>query len=188
MWSAFTAQNRIFIVVLGDALRSKRLVATLLSSFILISLTLQWLLEYEQFQIIFIENQAQLSLAERLDVLTDSFLALFRYINDLTPIGIVLVSFFQAIAIMFWVWARRLQLKERQISLSSLGLGLVGAGCVACGGSLLPLIFSITGTTLAAAVLESVASLLLIIAAILAYRVTLRLSLQIARVTSRYGR
>jgi len=146
-------------------------------SFVGILLVLQWLFQYQQFYEVFIANSAGLSFFSRFDVLVRALGDLFRYPDNLTPIALILLAFFQALIVVIWLAARSHAKSTRRLKLGPLGAGLVGSGCVACVSSLIGGLFSVIGTTIAASIIEFAGDILLVVAVFLAYRTFLRLGL-----------
>ncbi len=127
---------------------------------------LQWLFEYDQFYHIVIVNEAGLSFVQIIDVLLDSLGSFFRYANDLTPASLILIAFFQSAIILIWIRSKRLE-KAHKASLGALGVGLLGAGCVACASSLLGVLLTAFGAVLSVAMVQAIGDVLLVLAVVL---------------------
>lgn len=151
--------------------------AVFVVSFIWVLFLLQWLFNYELFYEIMIENRAELAFAERLDIFVDAMLNVFRYANDLTPISLIAISFFQASILTIW-WRLRQITRASRLRMGALGVGILGSGCVACGSSLLPLLLDIVGATLSVTLVQAIGDILLVLAVVLSYRATLKLALR----------
>ena len=151
--------------------------AVLAGTFTLSLLLLQWVFNYELFYEILIKNPARLSLEVRFDVFVDAMLNVFRYGNDLTPVSLILISFFQASIITIW-WRVRLIVHSPQLRVKALGVGIIGSGCVACGSSLLPVILNLFGSTLSVGFVQTIGDILLVLAVVLSYRAALILALR----------
>ncbi len=159
-------KTHIWLIVLFRSLFTEWGLAVFVIVFMIVATLLQWLFASEQFYQIFVVNTAGLSLLEKLKVVTDGWYNLFRYINDITPASIVAIAFFQASIAAIWYRVHRLG--RPRISRAALGLGLLGSGCVACGGSLLPLLASVFGTAVSASTLQSIGNFLLVAASLMA--------------------
>lgn len=127
---------------------------------------LQWLFEYEQFYHIVIVNEAGLSFLQIMDVLFDSLASLFRYPDDLTPVSLILIAFFQSAIILIWIRSKKVE-KAHKASMGALGVGLLGAGCVTCAGSLLGVLLASFGAVLSVAMVQAIGDLLLVAAVVL---------------------
>lgn len=134
--------------------------------FFLIIFLLQWVFQYQQFYEVIIVNDIGQTIVQRLDFLFFSLTSLFRYPDDLTPIALILISFFQAATLVIWLRVRRIKI-ARKATLGALGAGIVGAGCVACASSLLTVLFSIFGSTLSIAFVSAIGDILLVVAVLL---------------------
>ncbi len=163
------AQIRISLKTFGRAFWHEYYPALFILIFFGILFILQWLFEYEQFYHIVIVNEAGLSLLQILEVLIDSLASFFRYANDLTPASLILIAFFQSAVILMWIRSKGAK-KAHKASLGALGVGLLGAGCVACASSLLGVLLSIFGATLSIAMVQAVGDILLVAAVVLSAR------------------
>lgn len=130
---------------------------------------LQWIFEYEQFYEVVIVNDAGQSVAELFDFLFDALMSFFRYPDDLTPISLMIIAFFQAAILVIWLRTRELK-NAHKASLSALGVGLLGAGCVACASSLLSVLLSVFGTTISIAFVRTLGDILLVLAVLLSIK------------------
>ena len=148
-------------------------------SFILVMILLQWAFNYELFWEIMIDNNARLPFSERLDIFLDAIANVFRYANDLTPISLILISFFQASIVTIW-WRVRLITRASRLRVGAIGIGIFGSGCVACGSSLLPLILETIGAALSVSLVQRIGDFLLIVAVILSYRAAIKLALRVS--------
>lgn len=127
---------------------------------------LQWVFEYEQFWEVVIVNDAGQSAAEIFNFLFDALMSFFKYPDDLTPISLMIISFFQAAILVIWLRARELK-NAHKASMTALGIGLLGAGCVACASSLLSVLLSIFGATISVAFVRTLGDVLLAVAVLL---------------------
>lgn len=136
--------------------------------FVMVLFILQWLFEYEQFYHIVILNEAGLSFTEILDVLIDALTSLFRYPDDLIPVSLIIIAFLQSAIVLMWIRSR--QLKNAKKVAGALGLGLLGAGCVACAGSLLSVILTSFGAVLSVTMVQTLGDILLVLAVLLSIK------------------
>jgi len=134
--------------------------------FFLILFLLQWIFQYQQFYEVVILNELGQSVVEIFDFLFFSLTSLFRYPDDLTPVALILIGFFQASTLVIWLRVRKIKL-ARKATFGALGAGIVGAGCVACASSLLTVLFSIFGSTLSIAFVSTLGDVLLVVAVLL---------------------
>ncbi len=147
--------------------------------FFLILFLLQWVFQYQQFYEVIIVNDLGQTVAERLDFLFFSLTSLFRYPDDLTPIALILIGFFQAATLVIWLRVRSIKL-ARKATMGALGAGIVGAGCVACASSLLTVLFSIFGSTLSIAFVSALGDILLVVAVLLSTKAFLDIGVKTA--------
>ena len=136
--------------------------------FIAIILLLQWLFQISVFTEI-VTNQA-LSLSDKLDTLSDAFFSVFSLSNDLTPISFISIALFQSSSIALLVAIRSLRVKRNQKYATSLGLGLVGSGCVACGGSIFTPLLGLVATEISITFAEAIGDFILLGAVALAVK------------------
>ncbi len=127
---------------------------------------LQWIFEYEQFYEVVIVNNAGLSVLEIFDFLFDALMSFFRYPDDLTPISLMIISFFQAAILIIWMRSREFK-NAHKASMGALGIGLLGSGCVACASSLLSVFLSVFGATVSVAFVRTLGDVLLVVAVLL---------------------
>ncbi len=137
--------------------------------FFLALLTLQWIFEFDQLYQVLIVNDAGLSFLERIDFMLEAVWSLFRYADDLTPIAIILIAFFQAAIGTIWVRSRSVE-KSKKAAAGAMSLGVIGAGCVACSSSLLSALLSGVGVVLSVAMVQAIGDILLIIAVMLSFK------------------
>lgn len=142
---------------------------TFVGIFFLIIFLLQWVFQYQQFYAIVIVNEAGQSFLEILDFLFFSLTSLFRYPDDLTPIALILIGFFQAATLVVWLRARKIKI-ARKTTFGAMGAGIIGAGCVACASSLLTVLFSIFGSTLSIVFVSALGDVLLVLAVLLSMK------------------
>ena len=135
--------------------------------FVVILFILQWLFNIDQLlEIVFGDNP--LSVADRIDFLADGFVNIFRFADDFIPIAMILIALLQAATLTLLIGFREIK-KLRSAQGASLGLGLLGVGCVACGGSILTPILGLIATNVSVSLAESVSTILLLIALTLSY-------------------
>lgn len=130
---------------------------------------LQWIFEYEQFYEVVIVNDAGQSAVELFNFLLDALLSLFKYPDDPVPMSLMIISFFQAAIVVIWLRTRELK-NTHKASMSALGVGLLGFGCVACASSLLGVLLSVFGTTLSVALVRTLGNALLLVAVLLSVK------------------
>ncbi len=153
-------------VVYNLVLKTSR-VYMLLGLFAIFLFVLQWLFNIDQLvEIVFGDNP--LSIGERIDFLADGFVNIFRFADDFVPISMILIALVQAITLTLLISFRSLKrLKSSQGA--SLGLGFLGIGCVACGGSILTPILGLVATNVSVSLAESISTILLGVALVLSY-------------------
>lgn len=149
--------------------------AVFAGSFTIVLIILQWVFNYELFYEILVNNVAGLTLLERINVFVDAMFNVFQYADDLTPISLILITFFQASAVTIW-WRMHRASSAANVRFGSLGVGLLGSGCVACGSSILPILFNIVGSTLSVSLVQTIGDILLVLAVVLSYRAMLKLA------------
>ncbi len=137
--------------------------------FIFIIFLLQWIFQYQQFYEVIIVNEVGQSVVELFDFLFFSLTSIFRYPDDLTPIALIFIGFFQATTLVIWLRVRSIK-TARRASMGALGAGIVGAGCVACASSLLTVLFSVFGSTLSLAFVSAIGDVLLVFAVLLSMK------------------
>ncbi len=147
--------------------------------FFFIIFLLQWVFQYQQFYAIVIVNDAGQSFIEILDFLFFSLMSLFRYLDDLTPVALILIGFFQAATLVIWLRVRKIKTAHKA-TMGALGVGIVGAGCVACASSLLTVLFSVFGSTLSIALVSTIGDVLLIVAVLLSMKAFLDIGVKTA--------
>lgn len=138
----------------------------------LIIFVLQWLFNIEG--LLFIIRYTSQSIGEVIEFLSQGFLNIFRYPDDLTPISFILIAGLQATAVILVIRLKASAKPQLRKQTAALGVGLIGAGCVACGGSVLTPVLGALSTTFAAGVVNALSDILLIIAVILSYRVAVQ--------------
>lgn len=143
--------------------------AVFVGFFFTVLFLLQWIFEYEQFFEVIIENNAGQSVSERVDFLIDALFSFFRYPDDLTPVSLMIISFFQAAILVIWLRTREVK-NNNKAAMGALGVGLVGAGCVACASSLLSVLLSVFGTTISVAFVRTLGDMLLVLAVLLSVK------------------
>lgn len=148
--------------------------------FFTIILFLEWLFEYEQFYHIVFVNEASLSMTQIITILLQSAISVFKYPNDLTPVSLILIAFFQSATVLMWVRSRTFATKNSKSPLGALGIGLLGAGCVACASSLLGVLLSVFGAVVSVAMVQAIGDLLLIVAVILSLKAFIDIGFKMA--------
>lgn len=133
---------------------------------------LQWLFNLSQFARIITSDA--LSFWDKIDVFVGAFFDMFNYINDLTPISMITIALFQSLAFTLLVIQKNTDTNsgsQQNISLAtgSLGAGMIGVGCVACGGSLLTPILGLFVANVSVSVASAIGDILLVIAVVLSY-------------------
>ncbi len=176
---------RKFVSELKIALRSSlevllepRWMITFATLFFLIIVLLQWLFLPSSFWTI-VTNKA-LSVTDKLDTLIQAFFDIFRFVDDLTPISFILIALLQATALVTWLALRSIISKRRSSQLGSLGIGLIGSGCVACGGSVLSPLLSAIASGISITVAERIGDVVLVGAVYLSFRAWRQISLEYA--------
>ena len=147
--------------------------------FVLILFLLQWLFNIDQLLEIVLGNNP-LSVADRLDFLFDGFINIFRFVDDFVPVSMILIALMQSITLTLLFSYRSVKsLKSKQGA--SLGLSLLGIGCVACGGSVLTPILGAIAANISVSVAEAVSNSLLLLALVLSYISMNRATLIVAK-------
>lgn len=142
--------------------------------FFVIAALLQWLFQIEQLRSIIGSLNG---IFDILDFFADSFLNLFRFIDDWTPISFLLISLFQSLSIGMYLEIRSKR-KLKSNTASSLSLGLLGSSCVACSGSLFTPLLSILGVNVTATSLQFIGDVVLLAAVVVSYIVFNRVAQQ----------
>lgn len=130
---------------------------------------LQWLLNI-RLLVEILTSDSGLSLWQKIDVFGDSVGRVFTEIGDWTPISFILISTTQAAAIVLLVILKKeasLAKKYGAKQASSVGVAVVGAGCVACGGSLVTPLLGLLASNVSFALAEGIGSALLLISVIM---------------------
>jgi len=147
--------------------------------FLFIIFLLQWVFQYQQFYEVVIVNEVGQSLLEIFDFLFFSLTSIFRYPDDLTPVALILIGFFQATTLIIWLRVRKIKTAHKA-TMGALGAGIVGAGCVACASSLLTVLFSVFGSTLSIAFVSAIGDVLLVVAVLLSMKAFLDIGVKTA--------
>jgi len=127
--------------------------------FAVILFTLQWLFNIDQLiDIVFGDNP--LSFAERLSFLYDGFINIFKFADNYVPVSMILIAFMQAATIVL-VLSFKTNRKQTNKQSLSMGLSLLGVGCVACGGSILTPLLAVVAANVSIGLVESISILLL---------------------------
>jgi len=145
--------------------------------FVIVVMLLQWLFSADQLGIIF-DPQFQLSVADKIDIFVNAFLDIFKFIDDVTPVSFVLIGLFQSVSITLLIkiyYDHKKRVETSKVA-GSLGISLLGAGCVACGGSLLTPILGFFAVNISISFAQRISDALLVIAVILSYIALSRIS------------
>ena len=145
-----------------------------LGLFVFIVFILQWLFNIEQLWHIL--NDSSLAIIDKMIFLQNGFFNIFRYANDIVPISIILISFMQATALTFYWVMRYSKNNAIKSQLTPMTVGLIGAGCVACGGSVLTPLLSVVASNLSLTQAQRLSDIILLIAVILSYRALSKVS------------
>ncbi len=140
---------------------------------------LQWIFEYEQFYEVVVMNDSGQSVIEIVNFLFDALMSLFKYPDDLIPMSLLIISFFQTSILVIWLRARKLRNADK-VPLGALGVGLLGSGCVACASSLLGVILSVFGTAVSVAFIRALGDILLVLAVLLSMKAFVDLGVKTA--------
>ncbi len=144
--------------------------------FFLFVVMLQWFFQPSVFWDI-ITNSA-LSLADKLDVIIDGFFAVFQLIDDFTPISFILIALLQSLSIIMWLELRTIAKNQNKQQLVSIGLGLVGSGCVACGGSILSPLLGAVASSVSVGAAQAVGDVVLFLAIVISFRAWIKTGLE----------
>ena len=170
-------------VISTQVLYSRYLYLNVLLFFVVIFF-LQWVFNFDDLsQILFSDNG--LSGLERLDVLADALINLFRYGNDLIPLSLITISLLQSLALVLIIKIHRSTPKntknqDSKVAAGSLGLAALGAGCVACGGSLLAPILGFFAVTVSTSFARRIGDVLLLAAVVISYIALSKISFKAA--------
>lgn len=153
--------------------------------FVMLVFILQWLFNIEQLW--FILGESSISSIDKLIFLQEGFFNIFRLANDIVPVSIILIAFMQATAItLFWAM-RSSRNKAIRSQVGPMSVGLVGAGCVACGGSILTPLLGAIASNFSFTLAERLSDIILIIAVVLSYRALSKISFvyanEVAKIT-----
>lgn len=138
--------------------------------------SLQWLFQPQLFWSI--ASNAALSLPDKIRAFSDGFVAVFRYVDDFTPIAFIIIGFFQAVTIGMIFSLRRGKARNT----SSLAAALIGSGCVACGGSILSPVLGIFFSSISVTVTQFIGDAILALAILLTLRSWVLISAKYAKV------
>lgn len=164
--------------------KTPRLYSTI-GLFIILLFMLQWLLNIDEFRFIVFDNMT-LSNGEKIEYFIDAFFNIFQYANAITPVAMIIIASLQAISISLLLVLYRLDKQTGKQSVSQLGtllVGVIGAGCVACGGSLLTPVLAGLASVLSVSVAQRAGSLVLIGAIILSYLSLSKIAFRVAQET-----
>ena len=152
--------------------------------FVLILFSLQWLFNIDQLvEIVF--GGSPLSLLDRIDFLLNGFINIFRFANDFIPITMIVIALLQSLGVTLVIMHRRTFRMIGRGQIASLGLGLAGFGCVACGGSILTPLLSVVAISVSVALAQAISHLLLLLSLVLSYIALVRLALIVASRTQK---
>lgn len=165
-WRHFVVHNQLLFSIIWRDILQTNAVFTFSALFIGIITVLQWLFNIEQLIYILFE-QANFSLLDKLQFMLSGFAQIFLQWNNIVPISIILIALFQALTISLLI-QDKVHLKH--YTAKGLLVGLVGAGCVACGGSVLvPLVTFLVGAV-SIVWLQTIGNILLVLAVVLSYQ------------------
>lgn len=130
---------------------------------------LQWLLNIEELQ--FFLFGGQISFIEGLDIIVDGIFSVFTLPTDFTPIAFIIISVLQASAItlLFRLRSARKAGRRAAKQAGSLGVAVIGAGCVACGGSLVTPLLSLVAVNISVGFASVIGDILLMLAIVMSY-------------------
>lgn len=131
---------------------------------------LQWLFAFPQ--LLYIGQTVPLELPR---YLIEGFFNFLRYIDGFIPWAILTVAILQGVALTLLRVAREQQ-TARASRYSSLGLAVLGSGCVACGGSVIAPLFASFTTAVAVQLSELISRFVLSVAVILAIATIYKIS------------
>ena len=155
--------------------------------FAVILFTLQWLFSYEQLSFVLTGDNG-LDFWGKVDFLFDGFLNIFRFIDDFVPITLIIIALLQSTAIAMLLRLRKISQQKTtkkavRDSIGPLSIGLIGSGCVACGGSILSPLLGAIASNVSVTVARGVGDILLLLAVILSYRALTKIAFVMAKVT-----
>lgn len=151
--------------------------------FVVMLLVLQWLFNIQELRYVLLRDN-NLTLLGKVEYMTEAFINIFRYANAFTPISMIIIAALQAMAISLLLLLRKIGRSSKNASASQLGtlfVAVVGAGCVACGGSLLTPILAAVASGVSLALAEQIGSIVLVLAIILSYVALSRVAFRLAR-------
>ena len=136
---------------------------------IFIIMLLQWLLNIEELG--FFLFGGQIPFSEGLEIIWDGMAGVFSLPTDFTPIAFILISLMQSIAIVMLLILNNAKQAGKQAAkqAGSLGIAVIGAGCVACGGSLMTPLLGLLATNVSIGLASALGDILLALAIILSY-------------------
>ena len=138
-------------------------------SVIFIVMLLQWLLNIQELG--FFLFGGQIPLSEGLEIIWDGLAGVFSLPTDFTPIAFILISLLQSSALVLLLILRNARQagKKAAKQAGSLGVAVVGAGCVACGGSLMTPLLGLLASNVSIGFASALGDILLALAIILSY-------------------
>ena len=101
-------------------------------------------------------------------VLIEGYLNLFRFGFDLTPVTLVLIAVFQGVSFAVLRFIRQAQRKKKRQNYGTLGMALLGSGCVACGGSVIAPLIGLFTSGSSVVLSQAISDVILVVAAALA--------------------
>jgi len=120
-------------------------------------------------------------------VLLEGYINLFLYGFNFIPIMLVLISLFQSINLVLVKFIRNNSTISANVSRAPLLSGLFGAGCVACGGSIIAPLISLTGAASVVQIAGLLSSGFLFLALGIAMYSVCRMGKQASLILSREG-
>lgn len=150
-------------------------------------IVLQWIFSPDTLLYI-LRGDNGLSTSQRIGVVLDAFVNVFRFWAHIIPVSLIAISAFQS-------WAALLRLRNRQghrvksnkkFRAGSLGAALLGLGCAACGGSIISAtLINALASTATVALAQSFGYVLLLVGVALSYVSLSGVAFQ--RATLKYG-
>ncbi len=148
-------------------------------------MTLQWLLELDTLLYI-LGGDNGLDLWGRLRIIYEALGNVFRLADNIIPITFISLGFLQASSMVYLI-SLRIQRANLKRTLLPLYVGVIGSGCVACGGSLLAPILAALSSGLGAALVNRVGALALVAAVIYSYSTFMKVSNEYQRFINASG-
>ena len=141
-------------------------------------LLLQWLFSLDALKVVFFDS-VDIAVSVKIRFMIEIFFDLFESFGNFVPTAIVLIAAFQSIALLILLRIRR----EQRSLIPSTALGLIGSGCVACGGSVLSPLFSLLASSVSVSTVRVFGRILLLLAIVLSYRSMIKLGQVYGRIS-----